>query len=121
MKKTQLSLLVILAVWLFAVPAHAIIVPKTTTAASPSIEQQKKDLKKEFKAQKRLAKMERILKRAIDFNDPVEKWMWFWIFGWGIAVVLSTFLWSSVVYLPGLFWAAGTVCLIIWIVKKFGS
>jgi len=28
-------------------------------------------------------------KPQIDFSDPVDKWMWFWIFAWGGALVLS--------------------------------
>jgi len=61
---------------------------------------------------------------GVDFEDPVDKWMWFWIFGWGASIAISIlagilgigFL-GFIGYAAGLF---GTVSLIIWIIKKFG-
>ncbi len=68
---------------------------------------------------------------GIDLQDPVKKWMWFWILGWGAAIVfyvLATVLivgtvgsgfgiaalLSLIGSLCGIF---GTVSLIMWIVK----
>ena len=53
----------------------------------------------------------------IDFRDPVDKWMWFWIFAWGIGLVIL-FL-PGVWVLSSLFFLVGLICLIVWLVKKF--
>lgn len=62
---------------------------------------------------------------GVDFNDPVDKWLWFWIFAWGIALVLQVLAWGisgwGVGWLSYLFWVAGTVCAVVWILKKFGN
>lgn len=60
------------------------------------------------------------------FGDPVDRWFWFWIIGWGAGLVFSIIgtaaffsggwiLWT----LSSLLWLAGSVCLIIWLIKKF--
>ncbi len=65
--------------------------------------------------------------KAIDLQDPVEKWLWFAIFGWGAAILLSIILaaapWSFwtlgwIIPLAGLF---GTISFIIWLIKKFAD
>ena len=64
---------------------------------------------------------------GIDFQDPVNKWMWFWIFGWGAGLLLSI-LGAATLFSGGgilwilsyLCWLFGTVSLVIWLVKKFG-
>jgi len=100
-----------------------------------------KQLKKKAKMEKRLNKFQtrrdkinakRIKKgkAEIDFSDPVKKWMWFWILGWGLAIILGilipiiflsggfggAFLLSALIGLLGLF---GTVSLVIWLIKMF--
>lgn len=68
------------------------------------------------------SKMKKQLKKGnisessfIDFKDPVNKWMWFWIFGWGIGLIF--------LFIPGiwiiswLFFLFGTISLIVWIIK----
>jgi ABC-type multidrug transport system fused ATPase/permease subunit len=127
------TLLLLIGAFFFVQPSYAMI--ETHNAQSTAtIEKQTKDLKKEFKAQKRMAKLEKLFNRAgVDFKDPVNKWMWFWIFGWaaalvlaiiGVAIVAGTvgtgFGIGSIIALIG--WLAGlfgTISLIIWIVKKF--
>lgn len=62
--------------------------------------------------------------QKVDFQDPVEKWKWFWIFGWAAGLVLYSIGWvgvSPLWYLGYLCWVAGTVCLIIWLLKKTGN
>jgi len=96
--------------------------------------------KKELRKQKRVAKKQNRFKKwtaklkkklaAVDLNDPVKKWMWFWIFGWGAALILSILavsiasggiagggILSLVSGIAGLF---GTISLIIWLVKLLG-
>jgi hypothetical protein len=54
----------------------------------------------------------------IDFKDPVDKWLWFWIFGWGLGIVflfIPVFGWI----LSSLFFLFGSISLIVWLVKKF--
>jgi beta-lactamase regulating signal transducer with metallopeptidase domain len=77
--------------------------------------------KLQVKAQKKAAFFAKLAKK-IDFKDPVEKWLWFGIFGWGASILLYIlayavpFLWILGA-LAGLF---GTVCIVIWLIKKFG-
>ena len=127
MIKIKLSLFLIFGAFflLQSTPVFSMI-ETTTSTQTVSIETQKKELKKEFKTQKRLAKFEKIMKKAgIDFNDPVEKWFWFWILGWGAGLVLSALIWSvlpgGLWFLASLAWAFGTVSLIIWLIKKFAK
>lgn len=59
----------------------------------------------------------------VDFQTEPDKWMWFWLAGWAIGLLLSImgyfipFIWI----LSSLFWLAGSICLIIWILKKTGN
>lgn len=78
----------------------------------------------EKRLEKRLAKLEkrnkfkRLFGDQIDFQDDVEKWLWFGIFACGIALVISILAWSPLV---GLLWVAGVVCLVVWIIKRYGG
>ncbi len=93
----------------------------------------KKELRKQKRMEKRLKKMQ---KKGIDFSDPIDKWLWFAILGWGASLVLyivarallgATFytgagfglysILSLLAFLLGLFSA---VSLVIWLIKKFG-
>ena len=80
----------------------------------------------EKKLNKKAAKwMKRLAKKAdIDFDDPVDRWLWLWIISWGIAIVLSILGYGvGGLLIRGtlawLLWLAGTVFFIIWLVKKF--
>jgi hypothetical protein len=126
--------------------AFALLLPTTSIQASVSVtadgatltvstKTEKKGLSAwiEKKAEKAIAKkVAKLQKRfakdgaKVDFQDPVNKWMWFWLFGWGIGLILQTLFWGGVFSgglwaLSGLFWLAGTVCLIIWLLKKTGN
>lgn len=100
------------------------------------LRQQKRMLRKQNRMQKRMERLQRFMeKRGVDFSDPVDKWMWFWIFGWGaglLLTILAPILFVSTGSLTGLgaagiIWLLaslaylfGTVSLVIWLVKKFG-
>ena len=99
--------------------------------------QEMKFLKKEEKKQ---ARMERRIERVEKFmnskmgqrllgglDDPVDKWFWYWIIGWGAAIVFSI-LAAAIFTTTGfgifgvlslLFGLAGTISLVIWLVQKF--
>ena len=93
------------------------------------------DAKKADKMEKKLNKLGKKLEKKmakkqakvgdtdVDFEDPVDKWMWFWIFGWGAGLVLSILSLATLGGFLGvlglLAWTFGTVALIIWLVKKF--
>ena len=88
----------------------------------------KKATKKLARLEKRVAKMQKkAAAQDIDFSDDTQKWMWFWIFGWALAIILPIIgvaigglggfgILSVLGLLLGLF---GTVSLVIWLVKKF--
>lgn len=93
--------------------------------------------KKQVRTQKRIAVVQKYLaknmaKKAIDFKDPVNKWLWFGVFGWGAGLVLwiiaasvvsgGGFLGGGFIgVLASLAWLFGTVSFVIWLVKKFGD
>lgn len=102
-----------------------------------------KQMRKEVRQQKKIERRQRIFEKVIakkmekygtiDFNDPVKKWMWFWIFGWGAGLLLTIIgaaaftgsVWGGGVGAAGviisllgwLAWLFGTVSLVIWLVK----
>lgn len=90
--------------------------------------------KKEARNQKRLGMLQKMMvkkmhKKAVDFKDPVNKWLWFGILGWGAGLLLSIISWSVVTaggfgvlwLLASLAYLFGTVSFVIWLVKKFGN
>jgi hypothetical protein len=84
-----------------------------------ALKKQFKALKKQFKADKKNGTaMED--GAAIDFKDPVDKFLWFGLLGVAAAIVLSII--SGPVFgfywLAYLVWLAGVVCLTIWLLKK---
>jgi hypothetical protein len=86
----------------------------------------KKEHRKIVRLEKRLAKMQRKLEKAsgVDFKDSVNKFMWFWILGWSLGLTLSilgAFVFGPLGWLAYACWTAGSVCLIIWILKTLGA
>jgi len=75
---------------------------------------------KSISGKKMNRKMLKLAKRAsleIDFADPVDKWLWFGLFGLGAAIVLSIFSLG----IGGLVAFLAVVCLVIWLVKQSGA
>ena len=74
--------------------------------------------KKTEKRLKRLAKrLDRMAEKVgtqVDFNDPVDRWLWFGVFGLGIAIFFSFIQ----VGLGGIIAFLAIICLVIWIVKR---
>ena len=97
--------------------------------------------KKEYRMEKKTAWVMKILERKMakskkdigGLDDPVDKWFWYWLFGWGGALVLSILFWSLAGSGAGFYsgtwlifgllstlrWIGGTVALIIWLINKF--
>lgn len=76
------------------------------------------------KASKRLERIAKRLERKmaksgmqVDFSDPVDQWLWFGVFGLGIAILMSFFNFG----IGGLIAFLALVCLVIWVVKRGGS
>ncbi|MEO5583751.1 MAG: hypothetical protein ABIR66_13755 [Saprospiraceae bacterium] len=103
---------------------------KSNTLSNVEARAIQKAERKEFRNQKRLAMVEKFMtkkmaKKAIDFKDPVNKWLWFGIFGWGAGLLLWIIAGSvfsgGIGLLASLAWLFGTVSFVIWLVKKFGD
>ena len=91
----------------------------------------KKEEKFQLRVERFLQRMEQRLQakkshRGIDnINDPIDKWFWWWAICWGAGILLSIFAGGAIIGAGiGLFWwllfAAGSVALVVWLVKKFG-
>jgi hypothetical protein len=122
-------------------PGHGIALPVNAVAAHPLTKAEAKSIqkaeKKQVRTQKRIALVQKYLaknmaKKAVDFKDPVNKWLWFGVFGWGAGLVLwiiaaavvtgGGFLGGGFLgLLASLAWLFGTVAFVIWLVKKFGD
>lgn len=81
----------------------------------------KRVFKNEKKTTKRLNKIAKRIERKalkhgvqVDFSDPVDKWLWFGLFGLGIAVVSSFFNLG----IGGLIAFLAVICLVVWVVKR---
>ncbi len=90
----------------------------------------KKQLRKQKRLERRINRLEKHLSKKsksenirIDLRDHTEKWMWYWIMGWALGALITipaVITGSSLISLTAsLFFLAGAVCLIIWLVKKF--
>ncbi len=134
MKQVRFTLLMIFGAFLFLQPAQAAIM--TRTESTELVVKRNEELKKEFKIQKKMNKLQKFLKKfKIDFSDSTEKWMWFWIFGWAAGLVLAIIAVATVSttltadatgfgilwLLSTLCWLFGSVSLIVWLVKKFSK
>jgi len=125
MKRLIHYTLIFLMLVFVANPLMAVNKPIKESTASAAM--MKKDLtakqikkldKFEKKLEKRKAKLESKGKNAgIDLEDPVEKWMWFWIFGWGAALAISFFdifiNFGLLTFLGAALWVFGLVALIL--------
>lgn len=86
--------------------------------------------KKSAKIAKKVKKIQsKISSKGVDFKDPVNKWKWFWLFGWGAFIVLiilagvvgtASFSGFEVIFnsLGLLSFLFGTASLVIWLIKK---
>jgi hypothetical protein len=96
---------------------------------------QNKAIKKQKRFEKRMAWLNKFIskkmekkakKKGVDFQDDTEKWLWFAIFGWGAAIILSIIISAAFTTFWTLGWLiplvslAAFVCFVIWLVKKFG-
>ncbi len=96
----------------------------------------KKLEKKQLRMDRKMAKMEKFLsskkgqKMLGGLDDPVDKFFWYWVIAWGAGIVLSILVpaiflsgglggATALLLLSTLVWLAGTVALVIWLVKKF--
>lgn len=87
----------------------------------PSASSETTGLKTSKKLQRAAKRLERIAARhgeQVDFSDPVDKWLWFGLFGLGIGIVVALLGLGGV---GGLIGFLGVVCLVVWILKKTDS
>jgi hypothetical protein len=120
MKQAKTLVWLLVAMFFFTNQAQAIV-------STPNDAAWKKNLIKNLKpAQKvALAKFENKIQSLaadfapakIDLKDPVKKWLWYGLGLYLAAIVLSVLLGGVVSYL---IWSAGSVCIVIWLLKYFG-
>jgi len=60
------------------------------------------------------------------FSDPVDKWFWIWVLGWGTGILITIISGASIASgFIGILWFSlfiiGSIALIIWLIKKFGN
>jgi hypothetical protein len=141
--KMKTVLLMLVGLFCFATTQPVMAITSSTATTTEMIANQSKELKKEFTTQKKLNKIERFFaKKGIDLQDPIKKWLWYWVLGWGAALVL--FIIATVVAAAavstsattvstggfgaaGVLWLLGslaslfgTISLIVWFIKKNG-
>ena len=128
---------------LLAFFACSVLSTPTFAVHKAPVKKSEKSLVVETKKTKKLEKrMDKLMKKLtkkfakrdakvgesdIDFQDDTDKWMWFWILGWGIGIALTTLAglaFSGIIgtlfgTLGALIIIFGTVSLIIWLVKEF--
>ncbi|MCB0642509.1 MAG: hypothetical protein KDC44_12755 [Phaeodactylibacter sp.] len=103
----------------------------TTIESNKADKQTQKQLKRQKRFEKRMAKMEKKAnKKDIDFSDPVDKWLWFAVFGWAGGVILTILAYVLVFStagfgLGGVLWLLASLCylfgsvsFIVWLIKK---
>jgi hypothetical protein len=118
---------------------------KATLKAEKQLDRQLlKAEKQEYRAEKRMAWFSKVINKKMaksknkalgGLDDPVDKYFWYWLIGWGAGLLLTIiasaiavggafsggFGVAWVLFLVGwLCWIGGTVMGIIWLVKKFG-
>jgi hypothetical protein len=95
-----------------------------------SIRQLQKEEKKLVKVESRLNKFFQKVndhqERFGLFSDPVNKWLWFWIFGWSLGLLITLISGATVTTgFLGILWlvgfVGGSIALVIWLLKKFGN
>lgn len=131
--KNLITLLSLAFCLLIGNTTYAVVAPinsGNTEVAAETAPLSKKELRKQAKLQKKLAKLE---KRMADgpFDDDVKKWRNFWLLGWGVGILLiilaaalfvgtlgSGFGFAAILYLLGyLSILFGSISLIVWLVK----
>ena len=132
-----LTLLAFIALLLGTQNVYAVInfnsIEATAIESNKSDKETKKQLKRQKRFEKRMAKMEKKAnKKDIDFSDPVDKWLWFAIFGWGaglvlyiiaVAIGIGSFgagigIAAVLALIAWLAFAFGGVSFIVWLIKK---
>ena len=111
-----------------------------SSATKIQLKEMKKLEKQRKSTEKKMAKFQKFMKSKKGqkmlggLDDPIDKYFWYWVIGWGAAIVLSilaaaiatggafsggfgiAWILALIGWLAGL---AGTVALVIWLIKKF--
>lgn len=126
MKKQLIFLLACLTLTILTpIAVHASTAVSQQDMRAGVAEKMRKSPKNVFKNDKKTTKrLNKIAKRIerkalkhgmqVDFSDPVDRWLWFGIFGLGIAIVMSFFDLG----IGGLIAFLAVVCLVVWVVKR---
>lgn len=92
-----------------------------------------KEEKKQLRMERRMERLEKFMNSKLGqkllggLDDPVDKFFWYWIIGWGVGILLSIIAAATLTgggfgilwLLAYLAYLAGSVALIVWLVKKF--
>ena len=148
MKQVQLLSLLVMLLFCqtsFAVKSGKVVTPTNETTETTVSEATINDMlvvketdspkvaKKKAKMQKRLEKLNKKMEKweaKGQKGDDEQKWMRFWLIGWGLGLILTILApivgvggglgaGAILLTLGGIAWLFGTISLIIWIIKKF--
>jgi hypothetical protein len=89
-----------------------------------------KDEQKLLRNERRIEKFQKFMaskrgQKLIDgMNDPVDRWFWYWVLGWGIGIFLTILAGGAFTTgAIGILWfglfVGGSISLVVWLVKRF--
>lgn len=80
--------------------------------------------KKQMRMEKRMSKLMKMMEKKMakkgsvgGFDDPVDKWLWFSVISFGVAIIFAFVFWP----ISWIFWLGGIALLVVWIIKRFGD
>jgi hypothetical protein len=89
-----------------------------------------KEEQKLLRTERRIDKFQKFMvskrgQKLLDgMNDPVDRWFWYWVLGWGTGIMLTILAGGAFTTgAIGILWfglfVGGSISLVVWLVKRF--